>query len=276
MVYNISGVFAHSHTCYMKERMTLLICDLQKASMWKRISAALFDGILLSIAAVLFAWLLSVIVQYDTPAAVLNESYAKYEEAFGVDFDITATAYEAMSPEEKANLDAAYDALASDDDAVYAYNMMMQLTLLITTFGILLGYLLLEFVVPLLLKNGQTLGKKIFGIAVMRQEGVKVNGVVMFIRTILGKYAIETMIPVYIVIMIYFNSIGIVGAAVLLLILILQIVLIAATKTNSAIHDCLASTVTVDLASQMIFNTREEMIAYKEKLHAEKVANTPY
>ena len=131
MVYNISGVFAHSHTCYMKERMTPLICDLQKASMWKRISAALFDGILLSIAAVLFAWLLSVIVQYDTPAAVLNESYAKYEEAFGVDFDITAAAYEAMSPEEKANLDAAYDALASDDDAVYAYNMMMQLTLLI-------------------------------------------------------------------------------------------------------------------------------------------------
>ena len=62
----------------------------------------------------------------------------------------------------------------------------------------------------------------------------------------------------------------------LLLILILQIVLIAATKTNSAIHDCLASTVTVDLASQMIFNTREEMIAYKEKLHAEKVASTPY
>ena len=36
-----------------------MILDLQKASMWKRISAFLFDGILLSIVAVLFALVLS-------------------------------------------------------------------------------------------------------------------------------------------------------------------------------------------------------------------------
>ena len=253
-----------------------MICDLQKASMWKRISAFLFDGILLTIAAVLFAWLLSAVVQYDKPAATLNECYAKYEEVYGVDFDITVDAYQALGEEEAANLDAAYAALAADDEAVYAYNMMMQLTLLITTFGILLGYLLLEFAVPLLLKNGQTLGKKIFGLAVMRTDSVMVTGVTMFVRTILGKYVIGTMIPVYIIIMIYFNSIGIIGPVILLLILLLQIILMAVTKTNSAIHDCLASTVTVDFASQMIFNTREDMIAYKQKLHAEKVASASY
>ena len=253
-----------------------MICDLQKASMWKRISAFLFDGILLTIAAVLCAWLLSAAVQYDKPAAALNECYAKYEAEFGVDFDITVDAYQSLSETDAANLNAAYDALAADAEAVYAYNMMMQLTLLITTFGILLGYLLLEFVIPLLMKNGQTLGKKIFGLAVMRTDGVRVSGVTMFVRTVLGKYVIGTMIPVYIAIMIYFNSIGVIGPVILFMILLLQIILMAVTKTNSAIHDCLASTVTVDFASQMIFNTYEDMIAYKQKLHTEKVANSSY
>ena len=253
-----------------------MILDTQKASMWKRISAFLFDGILLTIAAVLFAWLISVAVNYDQPANRLQESYARYEAEYSVDFDMSMDAYAALTEDELANVNNAYAALSADEEAVYAYNLLMQLTLLITTFGILLAYIVLEFTVPMLFGSGQTLGKKIFGIAVMRTDSVAVNGVVMFIRTVLGKYAIETMIPVYIVIMIYFNSIGLIGAVILLGLLILQIALMAATKTNSAIHDYLATTVTVDLASQMIFKTREDMIAYKEKLHAEKVASSPY
>ena len=253
-----------------------MICDLQKASMWKRISAFLFDAIMLTIAAVLFAWLISVAVQYDVPAAQLEASYAKYEEAYGVDFQMPLEAYQELTDQQRANVDTAYAALAADEEAVYAYNMLMQLTLLITTFGILLAYLVLEFTVPMLFVNGQTLGKKIFSLGLMRTEGTRVNGVVMFIRTILGKYAIETMIPVYIIIMIYFNSIGLVGPGIMLVIGAVQIVLMIVTKTNSVIHDCLATTVVVDLPSQMIFNTREELMAYKEKLHAEKVARTPY
>ena len=253
-----------------------MICDLQKASIWKRISAFLFDAIMLTIAAVLFAWLISVAVQYDVPAAQLEASYAKYEEAYGVDFQMPLEAYQALTDQQRANVDTAYAALAADEEAVYAYNMLLQLTLLITTFGILLAYLVLEFTVPMLFGNGQTLGKKIFSLGLMRTEGTRVSGVVMFIRTILGKYAIETMIPVYIIIMIYYNSIGLVGPGIMLVIGAVQIVLMIATKTNSVIHDCLATTVVVDLPSQMIFNTREELMAYKEKLHAEKVARTPY
>ena len=42
-----------------------MIYDLQRASLWKRISAFLFDAILLGIAAVLFAWCLSAALGYD-------------------------------------------------------------------------------------------------------------------------------------------------------------------------------------------------------------------
>ena len=46
--------------------------ELQKASMWKRISAWLFDNILLAIFALLFAFLLSGILGYDTHSAALD------------------------------------------------------------------------------------------------------------------------------------------------------------------------------------------------------------
>ena len=42
------------------------------------------------------------------------------------------------------------------------------------------------------------------------------------------------------------------------------------------IHDLLAGTVVVDYMSQMIFDTPEAMIAYKEKIAAEQALKEPY
>lgn len=253
-----------------------MIYDLQKASMWKRISAWLFDTILLGVVAVLFAWLLSIAVGFDAHNEALNERYAFYETQYGVDFQMSLSDYEAMTEEQAKAMEDAYAALSADEDAAYHYQMVVRLTLIITSIGILLAYLVMEDCVPLLLKNGQTLGKKIFGIAVMRTSGIRINGICLFIRTVLGKYTIETMIPVFILIMIYWGSMGLAGTLVLLALLIGQCVALIATRTNSPIHDLLAGTVVIDVASQMIFNTQEEMIAYKQKVHAEKVARQPY
>ncbi len=253
-----------------------MIFDLQKASMWKRISAWLFDFIIFVIAAVGIAFLLSAILGYDKHNTALNEAYAKYEAEYGVIFDVTQEEYMQLSAEKQATWNEAYQALIKDNEAMYSYNMVINLTLVISTLAILLAYLVLEFFIPIKFGNGQTLGKKIFGVAVMRTDGVKVTAPLMFIRTILGKFTIETMIPVLICVMIFFNMIGIVGMFILGLILLLQIILMIATYTNSCIHDVLAKTVAVDMASQLIFETEEELIAYKNKVHAEKVAHETY
>ena len=50
-----------------------------------------------------------------------------------------------------------------------------------------------------------------------------------------------------------------------------EIALILGTKARTPIHDKLAHTVTVDFASQMIFDTPEELLAYKKRIHAEQV-----
>ena len=125
-----------------------MIYDLQKANMWKRISAFLFDGILLGILAVLFAWLLSMILRYDNWNNKLNDAYARYGEEYGVAFDISLSEYEALSPEEVEKLNAAYQAIGQDPEAVRAYNVLIQLTLLITSFSLLASCLCLELFIP--------------------------------------------------------------------------------------------------------------------------------
>lgn len=253
-----------------------MIFDLQKASIWKRISAALLDVILLGIVVVGVACVFSSLFQYDHYNDEWNRVYETYEAEYGIQFDLTQEQYDTMQADELLQYEKASEALIHDKDAIYVYNMVINLTLLIATLSILAGYLILEFFVPKFFGNGQTIGKKIFSIGVMRTDGIKVSSPLMFIRTVLGKFTIETMIPVLILVMISFNSIGIIGMIILLLILILEIVLMAVTHTNSMIHDTLAKTVVVDMESQMIFENEQEMLAYKTKVHKEQAERQAY
>ena len=250
--------------------------DLQKASMWKRASAYLFDMILLATLAVALGVVLSLVLGYDGYNSTLEAAYDKYETQFGIQFDMTAEEFAAMTEEQKNLYDQAYDALLKDEEAMFAYNMVLNLSLIITTLALLAAYLLLEFMVPLLLKNGQTLGKKIFGIALMHAEGIRVRPLQLFVRTVLGKFTLELMIPVYIIIMICFNSIGPVGLLVLAALLVAELVCLISSKTLSLLHDTLAGTVAVDMSSQMIFEDREALLAYVTKVHAERANHSDY
>lgn len=253
-----------------------MIHDLQKASLLKRLSAYILDTILLVVLVTGVAFVLSGLFQFDTWNQKVTDSYAKYETQFGVSLNITQEAYDALPEQDKVLYDAALEAINADQEAVTAYNMLVNLTLTIITFSILLAYLGMEFAVPLLFGNGQTVGKKVFGIGLMKHDGVKVNTVSLFIRTVLGKFAIETMIPVLMILMMFMGSIGIFGPVVVIGICLVQLAMILTSRTNSAIHDALSHTVAVDLSSQMIFGSESELLAYKQRCHEEMVRNKPY
>lgn len=253
-----------------------MVFDVQKANIWKRVSAAIFDGILIGILAVGIGWLLSVALNYDSYNDTLLNAYERYETQYGITFDISQETYNGLSAQETSRYDEAYAALIADDGAMYAYNMVVNLTLLITSIGILLSYLALEFLVPLLLGNGQTLGKKIFGIGLIRQDGVQINHLQLFTRTVLGKFTVETMVPVYVVIMLFFNTIGLTGTVILLALALAQVILLFAHRNHCVIHDLLAGTVAVDISSQMIFRTTDDLIAYQKKIAAEQAARQSY
>lgn len=253
--------------------------ELQRAGMWKRISALILDFILLCIVSTGFLFIISYVVGYDSANDTFKQNYDEYmkrydyfEKTYDVDFDITREQYDALPEEVKEKYSAAEEAIVNDEEmnrlkqaCDQAYKIVINLTVLMTSLGIFIACLLLEFAVPLLLKDGQTVGKKIFGLCVVGSNAVRVRPTILFIRAILGKYTIEIMVPVLIFLMIFFSDIGMIGLAVLGLTLILQVAVYMGTRNNSAIHDLLAGTVVVEGASQRIFNTREEMMEYEKK-----------
>lgn len=257
-----------------KRKEKAMIYDLQKASMWKRISAFMFDFILFLTVFVGIALLLSAVTDYDGNIASLEAVYDKYEKEYDIVLGGEPDGYDTMTDEEKKAYDERYaqaeNAFQQDAEGIRLSSKLMSATLLILAIGLFISYLISDFIVPLILGNGQTLGKKIFGICLMRDDGVKISPVMLFVRAILGKFTVETMVPVFLVILVLVGGAGIIGLLSIVAIFVFDVVLIVKTKTNSTIHDMLSYTVVVDKESQLIFETKEAMIEYKNKIHAEE------
>ena len=180
-----------------------MIYDLQKASIMKRIAAGIFDFILTAIITVGVMWLLSAIFNYDGMNENVNSYYDQYALEYGIDFrEIGEEEYNSFTVEEQKYYKEVYGILSKDMQFLKAFNLMVNFTLLMTTIGLLIGVLIVEFAVPLFLGNGQTIGKKCFSICVMMQNGVKVKTFPLLARSLLGKFTIEAMVPVYILMMI--------------------------------------------------------------------------
>jgi len=253
-----------------------MVSDLQKAGIWKRIAAWMFDGILIGILAVGLGVLLSGLLGYDAHSDALDAAYARYESEYGVVFEISQEEYLAQTPEQRTRYEEAYEALTEDEKAVYHYNMVMNLSLVVTTLSIFLAIFVWEFLLPLWFGNGQTLGKKIFGLCLVRNDCVKMNTMQLFARTILGKFTIETMIPVYILLMLFWGTLDLTGTLMLLSLAVAQAACLLLTRNHAAIHDLLAGTAVVDLSSQTIFRSTEDLIAFQKKVAAERAARQPY
>ena len=250
--------------------------DIQRAGLLKRVSAFILDFIVITILSTLFIFLISKITNYDYYNSKLTSSYDRYEDEYGVTFSISSDEYYGYSDEERTRYDEAYAALTADNEAMSAYSRVVNLTLLSLSLGIFLAYLVSEFIVPILFGNGVTIGKKVFGLCLMRKGGWKVNSISLFVRAILGKYTIETMIPVLLVVMILFNSIGIMGTAVILFLFILNVFLVFFRRDRQALHDLLADTVVVDYASQRIYESEREVIEAKKEEARKAAENSSY
>lgn len=243
--------------------------DFQKASIVKRISAGLLDLILLAVLAAGFLLLIAKITNYDKYSDDLSARYEEYSEQVGVNINITSDEYELLTDDQKEDYDAKYNAFVSliqnDLECVKIYNICVNLIIIMFSIGILLSYLLLEFIVPLIFKNGQTIGKKIFGLALVNKNCVKVNSTQVLIRTLFGKYTLETMIPFFLLYMIIFDSLGILGFIIIVAIAIIELIILFVDWKRPLLHDLLAYTYVCDFASQKIFESEEARIKFSEE-----------
>lgn len=278
--------------------------ELKKIGIVKRASAWLLDAILLAVLTTGFMWIISLICRYEEQSAVLTQynnelndfqdTYGKsiaehygftYKEeedgALSISKDGEAAAWEDILRELLAsegkdeaveNAYNAYSALPIEEFSAQ-YRRVSSMLFMMVSLGLLLAYMVLEFVVPLILKNGQTVGKKVFGICLVRPDCVKMPASALFARTLIGKYAIETMFPVLLIFLFFFGGLGILAIVLLAALLVLNAVLFFATKNRTPIHDILVSTVAADIKLQMIYESveeRNERMALMQKENAER------
>lgn len=284
--------------------------ELRKISIIKRLSAQLLDLVLLAVLTTGFMFLISLICNYSHEEALSNQYYNAWEdyrkeygrgvsEAYGFTYEadeenveytvkdkdgkeVTLDTVWKVLKEKEGNSDSeitakayqAYLELSKDVPAALVnaqYNYVFSLLILMISVGLLLAYLVLEFIIPIILKNGQTVGKKVFGICLVRPNCVKITTLALLARTLIGKYAIETMFPVMLIVMFFFGGMGILALVLLAAILLLNVILFFATKNRTPIHDIFAYTVAVDAKLQIIFKSEEELIEKKTLQHKEEV-----
>lgn len=268
--------------------------ELKRIGIIKRASAFLLDIILLVVLATGFIFLVSLICNYSEEEALAIQYYEEWEdfrkqcvphvaEVYGFEYAETDAGYEITKDGKAATLEDVIAALeeseGNDPETATEYGQYQNLTpaskvnvqyryvytLLFTmsSVGILLAYLVLEFIIPLILKNGQTIGKKIFGICLVRSNTVKISTVQLFARTFLGKFAIETMFPVLLVFLFLFGGIGALALILVAALLLLNAIVFLATRNKTPIHDIFADTVAVDMNLQVICKSEEELIEKK-------------
>ena len=241
----------------------------------------MLDGILLVILITGFAFAFSAIFHYNYYSDIYTQGLDRYSGQFGIDLEHVPDE-NSLTEEQKAVYYAAWDAMNEDQEMVHAFNMMISIIILEISLAIVLSFMVLEFILPLILKNGQTVGKKVFGLGVMRTNGVKIRGVSLFIRTFLGKCVIETMLPVLMFMMMVFSywnimaSVGMFGPIVIIVLFVAQVILLFWTRKHMMIHDLLSDCVVVDLGSQMIFESEQARVEYINRKDAEEAARSPY
>lgn len=238
--------------------------DLQKAAYSKRIFAFLADLILAGILITAIYLLMSTILRVDKYTEKYNEIKSSYEQTYGVKFGITQDEFESMSEYEKDNYRSAVVAMNSDEEANRAVRTSYTLSFVILSSGIILAMIILEFVIPLIFKDGRTLGKLLFGLGVMRRSHLKLGAVALFARNVIGKGVLEITLPILIILTIGSGATGIFGIVLLVIAAIAEIVVFIKSKTGALLHDILADTVVIDWASQRIFNDINERDAFEK------------
>lgn len=132
-----------------------------KAGLSKRASAFFIDAVLLLLLAVALAYVLSLAFGYSRFSQAYSSGIERYAAQYNVQFDkvVSQADFDALTDQQKASYEAAVAAMNEDTEILDALSSMVKLIFLIAALSLFLAFMALEFIVPLFLKQGRTLGK---------------------------------------------------------------------------------------------------------------------
>lgn len=230
------------------------------AAAHKRFAAFFIDLVVFILLLTGVTWIVGDIAGYNRNAELLEEKYVEH----GIYIvDEKTNEYIFCDTTQKVCQDG-WVTFNKDEEACKYYDKSVELTTLILTISVFVTYAALEFVVPLLFKNGQTIGMFILKIGLVSNDGVRVNHKQMFVRFIIGKYIVATMIPIYGLIFLFFNLYGgLLGLIAFASILGIDLLMTLASPKKAGIANSISSCYACDLDTSMIYDTIEEVNAIK-------------
>ena len=155
-----------------------MVYKLQKASFTKRVSAMLFDFMMLIVVFLTCAFPLIALFRYNDyldqreelqgsilekwKIEELEEKYADYENVSFFEYEKSLTEEQKAALPEEVQIAFKGCKEELDTNEALANNLGTLVILFVTIFSLslLLAFIILEFIVPLIFKNGQTFGKK--------------------------------------------------------------------------------------------------------------------
>lgn len=244
--------------------MSSKVYTLNKASLARRFCAWLLDIILMVTLAVGIMFLTSLIVGYDKSMNKLNDYYRTHE-VYVTDEKGNETFCELNPNDDKDPCNVAWKHFGSDKNAVNQYQKVNQLSIIILSVGLFFSIMILDFGMPLIFKNGRTIGKRLMGVSLISINEVKVTNRQIFIRALMGEFLVLAMIPTILIFLAMISNGGLIYTLFFMIIEIANIGTIFITKSKQNLPDLIAKTIPVDTASQIICSTPEELSKLKYK-----------
>ena len=258
------------------------VYEINHASILRRFATLLIDSILLVVLITGLFALMSIIFDYDAKYAQVEEKYVEhgvYIPSSSTESGYTPCSYydENGVADETSACWLAWEDFYQDEEAVAMRAKCDNLIIVMLSSSALIALLISEFAVPLLFKNGQTLGMKIMHTGVIGNDRIKIRGWQLFARVIIGRYVVETMIPIYSVVYMMINpSGGMLGLLVIVGLLIAEVVFLGFTKNHQVVHDLVSATVVIDMDSQFIAKNREELEAHINETVEQQEVTPPF
>lgn len=222
-----------------------------------RLAAFLLDLILFVILLTGFLYLISAIFHYNSHLDNLHEEYRKIGYEI---YNEETKEYEIISQDDP-NIEIIMKEKNQNEIIIKEESFCNSFVLNSPLVAIFLSLGILEIIIPLILKNGQTIGMKCFHVGLLSNNKIAIKPIQTFIRGLFGKIIILTCIPYLGIFYIFYSSLyahgGLLGSIFVLIVAITNSALLIFNKKHVGIQDILAQVYPVD-ASQVIFYRNEE------------------
>lgn len=224
--------------------------------MINRAAAFILDFVLLLVLFTGILYIVSKIANFDNHYSILQEEYKKVGYLI---FNPEVNDYVFIKPD-NPNYDNVIELINANELLLKELSFVNRFSVNAPLISIAISTFILEFIVPLFMKNGQTIGMKFFKIALISNNNLAITSTQLFARCLIGKIAILGVVPVLAILYIFLNAGGgLFGSIILLVIVIIQLVMIIKNKNHEGIQDKIAQVYPVNFAETVIYKTLKEL-----------------